>query len=552
MSTKKLAALLCALLLLLGIMAGCSSGDKSGTEPTATPPATDTGKQTPATSKPSDEVKSMFPLDEPVTFKIWSGPMSTTANMTSPNDSLAYQEAERRLNVHIEWDQPASGTENETFNLIVTSGDLPDSFMTGYYIGGLDKYVNDEIIIDLKPYLEEYGKNFLAMAKITDDTWKRNVTDMGRVPGFYNLSKEIEPTWWGPQVREDWLKEFGMDSPVTYEDWYEMLTKARDAKGSLGYALSSANGLDDALLAGYNLIYGFFAKDGVIKYGPYEPELLDYLTMMNKWYKEGLIDPNYTSYAGFAYFGETPPLMLNGKLTAFRSFWTMFDFHKLQASENDPNFQTVAVPCPVKNPGDTRKLTIYSTPDSRVGTNVNTITTQCHNIPVMVAWYDYFYSDEGELLADYGIEGVSFEYGDDGKPYFLDVVTNNPDGLSQSDALFIYTIGSFHSRQYDWARQITPAMSTYCTNAGAIWDSNWDQDAGYESMLGVTLNEDEANEYSRLYQDINTYITETAVQFINGTKPLSEFDAYRQQLKTMGIERCIELYQQAYERYVNR
>ena len=109
--------------------------------------------------------------------------------------------------------------------------------MTGYYIGGLDKYVNDEIIIDLKPYLEEYGKNFLAMAKITDDTWKRNVTDMGRVPGFYNLSKEIEPTWWGPQVREDWLKEFGMDSPVTYEDWYEMLTKARDAKGSLGYAL---------------------------------------------------------------------------------------------------------------------------------------------------------------------------------------------------------------------------------------------------------------------------------------------------------------------------
>ncbi|MGI6576780.1 MAG: hypothetical protein ACOX1Q_01765 [Eubacteriales bacterium] len=550
MSTKKLAALLCALLLVIGIFAGCSSDDA---EPSATPTApADTAS--PSTSEPTDDEDSSitFPLDEPETFRIWNGPMSTTANMTSPNDSFAYQEAEKRLNVHIDWDQPAQGTENEQFNLIVTSGDLPDAFMSGYYIGGLDKYINDEIIIDIMPFLEDYGKNFLAIAKITDDTWKRNITDMGRMPGFYNISKEIEPTWWGPQVREDWLKEFGLGSPVTYDDWYKMLTMARDEKGSLGYALSSVDGLDDALLVGYNLINGFFAKDGVIKYGPYEPELLDYLTMMNKWYSEGLIDPDYTSYAGFAYFSETPPLMLNNKLTAFRSFWTMFDLHKMQAGEDNPNFQTVAVPCPVNAPGDTRKLTIYSTPDSRVGTNVNTITTSCHNIPVLVSWFDYFYSDEGEILADYGVEGISYEYDENGKPYFTDVVTNNPDGLSQNDALALYTIGSFHSRQYDWARQITPAMSSYCTSAGAIWDSNWDQNAGYESVLGVTLNEEEANEYSRLYQDITTYITETIVQFINGTKPLGDFDQYREQLKTMGIERCIELYQQAYDRYVNR
>ncbi|MGI6577767.1 MAG: hypothetical protein ACOX1Q_07060 [Eubacteriales bacterium] len=144
-------------------------------------------------------------------------------------------------------------------------------------------------------------------------------------------------------------------------------------------------------------------------------------------------------------------------------------------------------------------MTIHSVPDSRVGTNINTITTSCENIPVLVSWFDYFYSDEGEILADYGIEGETFEYDDNGKPYFLDVVINNPDGLSQSDALYLYTIGSFHSRQYDWARQVTPSMSDYGKTAGAIWDSNWDQDAGYQSMLGVTLNETEAEEYSPLY-----------------------------------------------------
>jgi putative aldouronate transport system substrate-binding protein len=95
-------------------------------------------------------------------------------------------------------------------------------------------------------------------------------------------------------------------------------------------------------------------------------------------------------------------------------------------------------------------------------------------------------------------------------------------------------------------------MSPYSTSAGKIWDSNWDKEAGFQSMLGVTLTEDESAEYTPAINDINTYITETMVQFINGTKPLSEFDSYREQLKTMGIERCIELYQTAFDRYMAR
>jgi ABC-type glycerol-3-phosphate transport system substrate-binding protein len=287
MSTKKVIALLISLLLVIGLFVGCAKDGTDDTSPTpiASEP-TETDTETGSTDEPAEEPGITFPLDEPIAFRIWNGPMSVTAGMNSPNDSFAYKEAEKRTNVHIEWDQPASGSENEQFNLIVTSGDLPDSFMSGYYIGGLDKYINEEVIIDLMPYLEDYGKNFLAIANITEDTWKRNVTDMGRMPGFYNLSKEIEPTWMGPQVREDWLKEMGLQSPVTYDDWYEMLTRARDEKGvPKGYGLASADGLDDALLAGFNMINGFYAKDGQVKFGPYEPELLDYLTMLNEWYE---------------------------------------------------------------------------------------------------------------------------------------------------------------------------------------------------------------------------------------------------------------------------
>ena len=59
------------------------------------------------------------------------------------------------------------------------------------------------------------------------------------------------------------------------------------------------------LLAGFNMINGFYAKDGQVKFGPYEPELLDYLTMLNEWYDEGLIDPDFGTYAGWTYSRST-------------------------------------------------------------------------------------------------------------------------------------------------------------------------------------------------------------------------------------------------------
>ena len=532
---KKVLALVLALILCVGLFAACTNGSSES--------------NTPAGSGSSEATSAEFkwPLAERVEFKIWNGPMAATAGMLSPNDSYAYQEAEKRLNVHIEWDQPATGQENEQFSLIVASNIYPDAFFGGNYVGGLDKFVDDQIIIDMKPYLEQYAPNWMRLANITPDTWKKNVTDSGYIPAFYNISYEVEPTWWGPQVREDYLKDFGMNSLVTYDDWYSYLTRAKNEKNAdRGYMMYAANGLDDNLLTGMGLKRDFYAVNGQIHFGPYEESLLDYLTMTNKWYKEGLIDADFMGRAT-SYFGDTQ-FIFNNNASAWHSFWTMFDIHKMNAS--DPNFQGVAVPVPVTEAGGTRKTTILGVPDSRVGTALDTITTQCHDIPTLVRWFDYFYSDEGEILADYGIEGLSYTL-ENGKPVLNDNVLNNPEGYSQSDCFSLYGIGSIHSRQYDWSRQ-NAGKSDYCLTAGKIWDSNWDMNAGWSSTQGMTLTADESAEYTPLINDINTYISETIVMFITGAKPLSEFDAYRAQLKDMGIERCIQIYQAAADRYTAR
>ena len=64
------------------------------------------------------------------------------------------------------------------------------------------------------------------------------------------------------------------------------------------------------------------------------------------------------------------------------------------------------------------------------------------------------------------------------------------------------------------------------------------------------MNVDESQEYTDLYADIETYQDENIVKFVVGDKSLDEFDDFVATLKQMGIERCVELEQAAYDRYL--
>ena len=68
----------------------------------------------------------------------------------------------------------------------------------------------------------------------------------------------------------------------------------------------------------------------------------------------------------------------------------------------------------------------------------------------------------------------------------------------------------------------------------------------------VTMTSDENSEYTQYYTDIEAYVQENEVKFINGERSLDEYDAYRETLKSMGIEKCIALKQASLDRYYKR
>ena len=70
----------------------------------------------------------------------------------------------------------------------------------------------------------------------------------------------------------------------------------------------------------------------------------------------------------------------------------------------------------------------------------------------------------------------------------------------------------------------------------------------------MALNETENEEYAALYSDVTTYASTEIMKFILGQSDLTEdsFQAFQETIVSMGGERMEEIYQAAYERYLNK
>lgn len=159
---------------------------------------------------------------------------------------------------------------------------------------------------------------------------------------------------------------------------------------------------------------------------------------------------------------------------------------------------------------------------------------------------DYKFTEEGSLLFNWGTEGESFAYGEDGLPHFTDLVLHNPDGLTVSAAMYKYCCqrGQFlmeTRRAYDY---IDPAYSE-------MWGRS--QNDYYIRLDELSMTTEEAEEFNALSVDLDTYVSEMRLRFITGESNLdAEWDSYVSSIEAMGIEDCVALVQAAYDRFISR
>ena len=166
----------------------------------------------------------------------------------------------------------------------------------------------------------------------------------------------------------------------------------------------------------------------------------------------------------------------------------------------------------------------------------------------MMRWVDYLYSEEGSWLIHYGPEGHIWEPS-----------PNNPDM-----AVYIQPEDGRNTEEVRGG-EITPDCGVACpkwvrpTTEGA-WDDVQQQariqwsEKNLNPYAKMTLPDmffttEEQAELDVLSTDLSKYMTENNAKFITGDQSFDEWDAYVQGYKDMGIDRMIEIYQTAYDRW---
>lgn len=494
----------------------------------------------------SDDVR-----DDEAHLTYWAGLSNNAASIKSNLEDIPFfQEWKRRTGVNVTFMNPPLNQGKEAFNVMITSGHLPDMIEYEWmnYPGGPEKAIHDGIILPLNELIEEHAPHFKQFLEDHPEIDRQIKTADGSYYVFPFIQAEDKlRTYQGPIIRKDWLDELKLPVPETIEEWHTVLTAFKEQKGVPAplTILGNSNPLSGiesgGFIGAYGIRKGFYMEDGVVKFGPMEPEYKEFLALFRSWYAEGLIDQH---------FATTDTETQDMNMTMERSGAAIWNAGAgigtwlPKIKEERPSAELIAAPYPVLHEGMRPKFGQLA-PEVGISGGV-ALSGSIQNAEAAIRMLDYGYGEEGHLLFNFGMEGLSYEM-IDGYPTYTDLILNNKDKLSPSQALAMYTRASYFGPFVQDIRY----LEQYYTlpeqkEAIQIWA---DTDASLHLLPALPKSEMENAELSAIMQEVDKHVDEVSLKMIMGIEPLSEFDSYIQQLKSMNMEQAIAIQQQALDRY---
>jgi len=463
-----------------------------------------------------------------------------------------YDVAEERTGIHVDY---ISGPEefNDVYSEIdqrVISGDLPDAVMTK--LAQTNVYGPQGVFADLAPYIEKYAPN---LQKYIDDNpdYKALVTD--KDGHIYGLCKETPIFADLIGYRVDQFKAAGIDpdSIVTIDDFTKALETLKAYYGKDNPNYYPLTGRDTAIRfaswfgAASNI--SSTESNGIYINGHYKDGSIDIMNdgaykmveTMKKWYDEGLIQPEWV--AGTFSEADWEAAMLNGNGSVFYDYYNRAEwFMENGGPDNDPNYQMGVLNFIKDDNGNPQKMTVSMKYNDECVTAVNANCSE-DKIKTILTFIDYFYSEEGEILANYGVEGESFKDTNGDKEFIVDYQTEEATPAGEKR-------WSFLSDRFTVCKPVDNE-AFFKWNAPLIAEATGrlftDENLGTSYVLRFT--DDQSKEITNLLASVYDAQMSGITQFIDGTRELTpdNWAAFQQEMNDMGLSRIEEIQLAAYQ-----
>lgn len=463
-----------------------------------------------------------------------------------------YDVAEERTGIHVDYisgPEEAADVYSEVDQRVI-SGDLPDAVMTK--LAQTSVYGPQGVFADLAPYIEKYAPN---LQKYIDDNpdYKALVTDTdGHI---YGLCKETPIFADLIGYRVDHFKAAGIDpdSIVNVDDFTKALETLKAYYGKDNPNYYPLTGRDTAIRfaswfgAASNI--SSTESNGIYINGHYKDGSIDIMSdgaykmveTMKKWYDEGLIQPEWV--AGTFSEADWEAAMLNGNGSIFYDYYNRAEwFMENGGPDNDPNYQMGVLNFIKDDNGNPQKMTVSMKYNDECVTAINANCSE-DKIKTILTFIDYFYSEEGEILANYGVEGESFKDTNGDKEFIVDYQTEEATPAGEKR-------WSFLSDRFTVCKPVDNE-AFFKWNAPLIAEATGrlftDENLGTSYVLKFT--DDQSKEVTNLPASVYDAQMSGIAQFIDGTRELTpdNWAAFQQEMNDLGLSRIEEIQLAAYQ-----
>lgn len=495
-----------------------------------------------------DTATSALPLVEPgsatlslLTYQNWHASAYFDAQDGLPIEN----KIEEITGVKIDWECVSSGDYETVAQTRLAAGtDLPDIVRVPKGAAGLTTYSDQGLFINIKDYMnEETTPNLIKMFGENPIYEAYCVSPDGGIYGLPHAEYDINNyvVMWNI-IRTDWLETLGLDMPKTIDELYEVLVafKTQDPNGNgeqdeipLGYQNDNMFGLTTLKQAfGFNNTDIWSEQDGTVQFDLADDKFLDCLTTLNKWYQEGLLNTTVD--------GSDSDMLIAQDRLGFQTVSSMDNVigknDSVHLVNPEGNYAFIPLLSNAKYPDNEPKLN-----KRQSFHDYYAVTVDCENPELAVRWLDWVYASEASSVLRYwGFEGDTYVV-ENGKKQFTDKVAK-----ADTSAIDVMRgIGGWPNFVGNENGECFMAMyvDSYCEQA-----YNEFKDVMVDRVPISIGTPAESETYTQKWPEINDYVKESVINFINGNKPLSDWASYKAQLDSMGLQEVVSVKQAWYDR----
>lgn len=431
---KKAILALLAVMLLASLAAACASGNNNAGKGSNTPPPAAPGNSGDGQNEPEAP-------KEPATIH--------TANLF-PNlaaDAPVMAELASRANVTFQLDT-VSGDRNQKFDLWLASGDYPNDLLVlkPDYIA---KYRDAGAIIPLNELIEQYGQNIKEKYGEYFDLLK---DENGDIYSLYvpNIATEPAPQLQAPfAVRYDVLEAAGYPELKTLDQLFDILQDFYAKNPTIdGKAIIPWSGFSYYGNGAENFTSPTFDASGLTNHGAFKinddsaveliytaEETKAYIAFLNKLNRAGMLDKEYFTLKS----DEMTKKITEGRVLAgyFPDWWVQPEVEKAMRAAGDTDHLFAYFPLQLEAGAPNASYVSL-----RTRSNWNwAISSKSQHPEDVIKLLDYIFSDEAQILINWGIEGQHYEVVD-GKRAVTEAykaeLASNPDALWSGHASIFY------------------------------------------------------------------------------------------------------------------